>query len=219
MKRFGLPGFTDGSCRREPDLETPFPSITALCRAGKFAPRLHEGDRVFYMTVKGRYGSRVGRGLVAALQVTRVFPSHQRAAHWYRGQGMQLPSNCVVRRNLPVPVTHTTGLPKNTDESWKLWSKSQKGPPTLAGWDEGYKERARRFPCFVVTKPLREPAIYFPRIVSDSELCTALKTEKVPGTQAYKILSNASFDGLLHLLRGRGRALGGAAGVAEGQRQ
>jgi len=26
------PPFADGSCRREPDLESKFPSITALCR-------------------------------------------------------------------------------------------------------------------------------------------------------------------------------------------
>jgi hypothetical protein len=44
------PPFIDASCRREPDLESRYPSITALCREGHFAPHLHEGDVVAYMT-------------------------------------------------------------------------------------------------------------------------------------------------------------------------
>jgi hypothetical protein len=50
---YGHPRFVDASCRREPDLESSFPSISALCRAQMFAPRLHVGDRVIYMTKKG----------------------------------------------------------------------------------------------------------------------------------------------------------------------
>jgi hypothetical protein len=29
--QFGLPRFLDASCRREPDFESAFPSISALC--------------------------------------------------------------------------------------------------------------------------------------------------------------------------------------------
>jgi hypothetical protein len=198
--KYGIPKFIDGSCRREPDLQQVFPSISALCRAGKFAPRLRRGDRVFYMTVKGTYGRDVGRAMVAALEVMQVFPSHTRAARWYRKVLRTVPSNCMVRGNAPIPVSHTTGLPKNTDESWKLWSKSQKGPPTLAGWDRGYQERARQFPSFIATRPLKRPSITSPRIVSDQVLCTALRTAKVPGTQTYKLLSDAAFGALTRLL-------------------
>jgi hypothetical protein len=53
--RFGLPPFIDGSIRREPDLESPYPSISALCRGALFAPRLRPGDRVAFITVKGAY--------------------------------------------------------------------------------------------------------------------------------------------------------------------
>ncbi len=66
----GHPPFVDASCRREPDFESPFPSISALCRAQMFAPRLHEGDRVIYMTKKGSAEQGV-RHLVAALEVIK----------------------------------------------------------------------------------------------------------------------------------------------------
>ncbi len=38
---FHLPPFIDYSCRREPDFMSTYPSISALCRVEKFAPRLH----------------------------------------------------------------------------------------------------------------------------------------------------------------------------------
>jgi len=55
IEAFALPPFIDSSCRREPDLESRSPSISALCRRTKFAPRLYPTDRVVYITTKGRY--------------------------------------------------------------------------------------------------------------------------------------------------------------------
>jgi hypothetical protein len=55
MYQHGLPPFIDGSCRREPDFESRFPSITATCRGGNFAPRLQIGDRIAYLKIKGKY--------------------------------------------------------------------------------------------------------------------------------------------------------------------
>ena len=46
-----LPPFIDGSCRREPDFQNPFPAITQLCRPGKLVPRLSVGDLVIYLTI------------------------------------------------------------------------------------------------------------------------------------------------------------------------
>ena len=53
----GLPPYVDASCRRETDFEVAFPSISALCRVEKFAPRLHVGDIVVYLTRKGAMGA------------------------------------------------------------------------------------------------------------------------------------------------------------------
>src|SRR5262245_28127631 len=81
-KSNGLAPFIDGSCRREPDFESPFPSITATCRSGKFAPRLQVADRVAYLTVKGKYFNdrQPGWRLVAVLRVIERFETHTAAA-------------------------------------------------------------------------------------------------------------------------------------------
>jgi hypothetical protein len=54
-REFNIPLFADGSCRREPDLERDYPSITTLCRGERFAPRLERGDRVAYIAKKAWY--------------------------------------------------------------------------------------------------------------------------------------------------------------------
>lgn len=70
IQEYSLPPFIDGSCRREPNFESPFPSITATCRGGNFAPRLRERDRIAYLTVRGRYlvDTESGWRLVAVLR-------------------------------------------------------------------------------------------------------------------------------------------------------
>jgi hypothetical protein len=93
VKRFALPPFVDGSCRREPDFESEFPSISGLCRKAKFAPRLHVGDTAIYVTTKGGWGRR----LVAVLRVRERFDSHAEAAEWYRELGLALPGNPLYR--------------------------------------------------------------------------------------------------------------------------
>ena len=113
VQRSGLPPFIDGSCRREPDFESPFPSITATCRAGGVAPRLRPGDTVVYLTVKGTYGRDIQPGwrLVAVLKVVNRFESHVLAADWYRSNNLALPSNCIVEGNPPKPLELTNGTP------------------------------------------------------------------------------------------------------------
>ncbi len=50
-KNYGFPPFIDSSCRREPDFESEYPSITALYRKDKFAPKRKEGDIVRHQAV------------------------------------------------------------------------------------------------------------------------------------------------------------------------
>ena len=109
IETFGFPPYVDDSCRREPDFESEFPSITALCRGSKFAPRLRESDHIAYMTVKGPYpglGER-HRRLTAILKVGRRFQTHCEAASWYRENGLSLPSNCIVDDNPPLELEMT----------------------------------------------------------------------------------------------------------------
>ena len=100
--QFGLPSFIDGSCRREPDLESRFSSVSATCLAANFAPRLQVGDRVTYLTVKGKYSGDLEPGwrLVAVLRIRRCFPSHEDAADWYLQHGLLIPSNCGAAKRV-----------------------------------------------------------------------------------------------------------------------
>jgi hypothetical protein len=118
IERGNLPPFIDASCRREPDLESQYPSITALCREGHFAPHLDEGDWVAYMTKNLSYPDQAksARRLVAVLCIRKTWRSpegrlgteaHQQAAEWYRQQGLPLPSNCMVNGSQPLPLEFT----------------------------------------------------------------------------------------------------------------
>jgi hypothetical protein len=129
------PPYADGSCRREPDLESKFPSITALCRGRNFAPRLHVGDRVAYVS-----SAQAGTWrLTALLEVVKRFETHEEAATWYRGQGLPPPSNCMVRGTSPLPLRRTHGV-------------SHCGE--LKKWDEHYQQRANECGVFLACKPL-----------------------------------------------------------------
>lgn len=158
-ERHGLPRFIDGSCRREPDLESAFPSITALCRGGNFAPRLRVGDTVIYVTVVGWWKRR----LVAVLRIRERFDSHEEAAAWYRELGLPLPSNCMVKGNDPIPYDQTV-----------------QDQPDLVRWDLGYRARTRAHPMFLATD-----AVYCnvldPPIVSNDVLMEAFGRR--PGTR------------------------------------
>ena len=73
VQGYGIRPFVDGSCRREPDLESDFPSITALCRFRSFAPRLQENEIAVYLTVQ----ASLSRPSSAALAARRDPPGGQ----------------------------------------------------------------------------------------------------------------------------------------------
>lgn len=146
LERHELPPFIDASCRREPDFQSTFPSISALCRGRAFAPRLKEGDGIIYLTVKSEYPPVQFQHwrIVALLRVKRRFESHRDAASWYREQGVPLPSNCLVEGNNCLPFEMRAG-PNPPD---------QFGDPTdteqvLRKWDASYKLRMRKYGTFL----------------------------------------------------------------------
>jgi len=152
VEHYGLPPFIDGSCRREPDFESLFPSISALCRLGSFAPRLRKGDAVMYLTIKGKYqGDEMpGWRLVAVLRVIHhPFSDHREAARWYAEQRCQLPSNCLVPGNPPQAFDRTHG--KLPDVVRRRTSGEADSVKTRC-WDHTYWERAKRQPIFLVTQ-------------------------------------------------------------------
>jgi hypothetical protein len=148
---FGLPPFVDASCRREPDFESDFPSITALCRCGYFAPRLEVGDSIVYITKKSQYPGIAERHcrLVAILKVIATFQSHSSAAEWYRARQLPLPSNCMVFGNPPLPL-----------------EKTDRFCDDLSRWDASYRLRAKTWGIFHVCEALfRE--LHHPPVITE----------------------------------------------------
>lgn len=167
IAEYSLPGFIDGSCRREPDLESPFPSISALCRKAQFAPRLKEGDRVAYITVKGQYDGVSGWALVALLSIIKRFESHAEAAAWYRDRSLELPSNILVPDNKPEPLEHTSRtMPAGAREAF-----ARTGDRHLAilKWDAAYQQRVRQHPTVLVTEPLYVD-VQTPHVLTESDM-------------------------------------------------
>jgi hypothetical protein len=192
-QRHEIPPFVDGSCRREPDFQSQFPSITATCRAGKFAPRLRVGDRIAYLTVRGRYldSQTLAWRFVAVLRVTHRFDSHQAAAEWFRGQSLPLPSNCFVEGNPPMPFELTNGNPPPTIKAHIADWKPER---VVRLWDASYRSRIASWPAFLVTRceflELRHPPE-----VRASDFLTTLG--KIPATLNPPIVDCRKFSELL----------------------
>lgn len=152
VKKHGIPPFVDASCRREPDLESVYPSISALCHADKFAPRLVPGDTVVYSTIAGNWlnlGESHWR-IVAVLTVRRRFDSHKDAAIWYRDGNLPLPSNCLVPDNPPLSLDRTARRYKGPDKK----RRKAESDADLSKWDLGYHARVRRWGAFLVCETL-----------------------------------------------------------------
>jgi hypothetical protein len=148
-KKHGFPSFIDSSCRREPDFESKYPSITALCRKDKFAPKREEGDIIIYLSYKGKYDfdfiqDRPDEShwrLVAILEVIQRCESHQEAADWYKDQerNLRLPYNCMIQGTEPFSLDKTCSL-------------ASAGFKSLREWDQSYWDTAQTYPVFLICK-------------------------------------------------------------------
>ena len=181
---YGILPFVDGSCRREPDFESPYPSISALCRKGKFAPRLRKGHIIVYITVKGKYcggSSKSHWRLVSILKVIKRFESHKDAAKWYKSKNLKLPSNCIVKGNNPLSMSRTIG--KHC---------------SLKGWDGLYKTRAKEYGVFLVCNILYKE-LCNPPIIDKKRMFVIFG--KIPSTMNPPSISKEQFKKLKRLLQ------------------
>lgn len=159
----GLAPFIDSSCRREPDLEHSFPSISALCRQSIFAPHLRKGDVVVYITVKNDYPNadvkEEHHRLVAVLQVKEVFETHKLGANWYYENNLTVPSNCMIENNPPKLFDETAGNYEKVTDIAKFLSKpievqTKIGERRIELWDRNYQDKANKWGVFIVTEPI-----------------------------------------------------------------
>lgn len=145
IERLGIPSYVDASCRREPDFESEFPSITGLCRGDKFVTRLQVGDKVVYRTKKGRFENypELHWRIVAGLEVITVLQTHDEAKQWYQKKGLPLPTNCMVAGNKPKSELECTPLSKTRGRHSSIWS-----------WDNHYRARAHACGLVAVCRPI-----------------------------------------------------------------
>ena len=140
ISTYHYPPYIDSSCRREPDFQNEYPSISALCRAKIFAPTLREKDIIVYITKKIKQAPypQKHNSLVAILQVEEIYPSHQIAQDAYKELNLPIPSNCMVSDNPPYNLDQTGRNPTTS----------------LEGWDNQYLERSKDNPCFIRTRKI-----------------------------------------------------------------
>jgi hypothetical protein len=187
VQQFGLPPFIDASCRREPDFQANVPSISALCRGKAFAPRLHEGDSIAYITVKDSYRPAAFRHwrLIAMLRVVQRFESHNDAAVWYREAGFPLPSNCMVNGNACFPYEMTAGTNRfgNVDDVDEL----------LRRWDTSYRLRTRRNGAFLACEA-QFLSLDTPPIVTDADMLHIFG--RIPATRTPPTITETEYCAL-----------------------
>lgn len=185
----GLPPYIDHSCRREPDLQSSFPSMSCLCRKGKFVPRLALGDRILYV-VRENQSYR----FVAFLEVVRCFLPHDDAKIWYHQQALPLPSNCMVPGNPPQQYS----LTNPTAPAIRLAGRNN---PAVAIrlWDRDYASRAQANPEFVASKTLKMDLFNSPLFEAE-EIARSLNRTGVPGSQNPGAFSNGEISAMVHSL-------------------
>lgn len=196
QENYNFPGYVDGSCRREPNFQNPYPSITALCRFTRFAPRLHTGDKIVYETIKGRYpGHSDGHWrLTAILQVKRRFESHSEAADWYRSHNIQLPKNCMIKGNPPLEFDQTDGkIPSKLKSRRDRLSDEQ----IVRLWDAGYQDRADKCGIFLSCEA-QYLNLQNPPILRRSDKLEIFG--RVPGTQNPPQISLPQFEKLENII-------------------
>jgi hypothetical protein len=197
IAHYNLPPYIDDSCRREPDFQSPYPSISALCRKGKFAPRLRVEDIVVYITKKGKYPglNEAHWCLTALLKVGQRFASHAEAAQWYRDQQIDLPSNCMVAGNPPLPLDMTALRSAITStETSTILNMKRKLPVldrTLLQWDQDYQKRADMCGVFLACVPLFKE-LYHPPIITEATFWKIFK--RIPGTRNPPAISMENFE-------------------------
>lgn len=192
MQKHGLPPFIDSSCRREPDFEASYPSISGLCRVDKFVPRLQVGDQVAYLTCKIRATSKgpLTRYFVAVLEVVERFERHEDAAAWYGSMAPHPPSNCIVPSNGPQAYDRTAGIRAQDRERYRA---SEGDETVLREWNAAYATRAESCGVFLACR-----ALYL-ELWSPPEVTEAVLTQifgKVRGTQTPPNITGGEMDQL-----------------------
>lgn len=185
-----LPSFIDGSCRREPDLDLDYPSVSSIRDGQSLVPNLRVGDKLVYLASKEFYfGSTVAHWrLVAILNVFEEFRSHRDAFLWYAQLGSRIPSNCLVDTNDPEPfgLTHGCVPPQLKDKVGKVTHEE-----LVRLWDAEHWHSAGRQPLFFATEPVHLE-IVAPNYLTREDMRTIMGTSQL--SQKWHNLTAEQYD-------------------------
>lgn len=186
------PPFADSSCRREPDLEAPFPAITGLCRLNK-TRTFEVGERVVYFTVGKPHR------LAAILLVVNRFETHEAAAAgWYRLRAVDLPRNLIVPGNMPLRFGLTCGFFTNAQgvRVEPDASVDRNEEDLVREWDALYADRQAQAPHALVCQRLFVD-LTNPPVLSEEATVRVFPKGRFPGTQTPAKVDDAVIDALV----------------------
>jgi hypothetical protein len=188
-----LPHFIDGSCRREPDFENPFPAITQLCRPGKLVTRLKLRDIIIYLTKKGNYGNDYPHWrFIAILEVIDIYPNHQSAARSYLNNNIQTSQNIFCDKTNPFNLNMTHGI-------CGFKHRNLSSTHIIHIWNEFYKKRSIDFSKCAKTKVWQEH-LYLenPDVITHETMMEIFN--RIPGTQTPPKLTDAEWSNFRRIM-------------------
>lgn len=154
--KFGRLPFEDASIRTEPNLRHEAPSVSGLCRKNLVVGRAEVGSHLVYVTVKRRYDSRSepGQFLTAILRVQAKLANHEEARARYQERGFTLPHNCIAAD------------PRPGEGALFGYSREKRRRFTFDEAESNYRERAAKYPTYLVCESLFPNLLERPRLIS-----------------------------------------------------
>lgn len=190
---FGLVPFIDGSCRREPDFQNPYPAITQLCRPGKLVPRLSVGDLVIYLTKLGNYGNPPAHwNFIAILDVLSLQPIHSSAANYYLANNIPISQNIINNHTAPFLLNMTHGL--------SGFPHGNLNPNRIISiWDNNYISRANNFSKVAITRVWKDHLhLNNPPQITRQMMMDIFN--RIPGTQNPPKLTDVEWDNFRRIM-------------------
>lgn len=183
----GLPLFIDGSCRREPDFQNPFPAITQLCRPGKLVTRLSVGDLVIYLSKVGNYKNPPAHwNFIAILEVLSLQLNHSSAANYYLANNIPISQNIICNHTAPFTLNMTHGL--------SGFPHGHLNPNRIITlWDNSYIIRKNNFSKVAITS-VREDHLHLNNPPQITHQMMMDIFNRIPGTQNPPKLTDVEWD-------------------------
>ncbi len=188
-----LPLFIDGSCRREPDFQNPFPAITQLCRPGKLVSRLSVGDLIIYLTKLGNYGNPPAHwNFIGVFEVLSLPINHSSASNYYLTNNIPVSQNIICNHTSPFPLNMTHGL-------CGFAHGSLTPARIITLWNNGYISRANNHGQTAITK-VWENHLYLNNPPQITHQMMMNIFGRIPGTQNPPVLKNIEWTNFRNVL-------------------